>query len=142
MPSDPLIRKNQSAEYRKLRDELLEAEAALVAQRERVAEMRRGLGRGTRVDTDYVFREGPADLSRNQPSDFVDTRLSELFRDGVNELVVDHMMFAPEAESGCPMCSMWADGYDAVGRARKKFLGASRSLSLRDRNTVLAAWLY
>ena len=108
------IRDQQGPEYRKLRDELLEAERALVEKRERVAELRRSLGAGTRVETDYVFHEGPADLTRNDEPDFFDTRLSELFRDGVDELVVDHMMFAPDAEAGCPMCSMWADGYDAV----------------------------
>lgn len=107
------IRSAQSHEYRKRRDELLEAEAALVAQRERVAELRRGLGAGTPLATEYVFREGPGDLSRNDESDFFDTRLSELFGDK-SELIIDHMMFAPESDTGCPMCSMWADGIDAV----------------------------
>ena len=108
------IRDRQSAEYRKQRDELLEAETALKEQRERVAELRRALPRGAKVETDYVFREGPADLSRNSEADFFDTRLSDLFEAGRNSLIVDHMMFAPDAEQGCPMCSMWADGYDAI----------------------------
>ncbi len=108
------IGERQSAEYRKLRDELLEAESALKDQRERVAELRRRLPATTKVETDYVFREGPADLTRNAESDFFETRLSELFPDGRDQLIVQHMMFAPEAEQGCPMCSMWADGFEGL----------------------------
>ncbi len=100
------LRKQQSPEYRVLRDELLAAETALKDQRERVAELRRRLGPGTKLDTDYVFREGPADLSVNDPSAFFDTPMSALFADGKDELVVDHLMFPPDAEQGCPMCSI------------------------------------
>ena len=103
-----------SPEYRKLRDELLEAEIALKDQRERVAELRRRLPNGTRVETDYVFREGPADLANNSDADFFETRLSELFEGNKNELIVQHMMFGPDWEKGCPMCSMWADGLDGA----------------------------
>lgn len=131
------VRDAQSAEYRKLRDELLEAETALVDQRERVAELRRKLPRGVRVETDYVFREGPADLSRGAEGDFFDTRLSELFGEK-RELLVQHMMFAPGAEAGCPMCSMWADGLDAVAH----HLGDRVSLALIARTELsnLRAW--
>ncbi len=108
------IHDQQSAEYRKHRDELLEAELALKDQCEAVAEMRRRLPRGAKIERDYVFREGPADLTRNNESDFFDTRFTELFADGKNQLIVDHMMFAPESERGCPMCSMWADSYDSA----------------------------
>jgi predicted dithiol-disulfide oxidoreductase (DUF899 family) len=107
------IRDRQSGEYRRIREELLAAEIALKDQRERVAELRRRLPGGPRVETDYVFREGPADLTRNADSDMFETRLSQLF-DGKSELIVQHMMFAPEWEQGCPMCSMWADGLDGI----------------------------
>ena len=106
------IRDRQSAEYRKVRDELLAAEVALKDQRERVAELRRRLPR-TRVPTDHVFREGPADLSRNDESGFFDIRLSQLFGDKP-ELIIQHMMYPPSWEKGCPMCSMWADGLDGI----------------------------
>jgi predicted dithiol-disulfide oxidoreductase (DUF899 family) len=109
----PMIRERQSSEYRRRREALLAAEAALTAERERVAALRRELGAGTPVGTDYVFREGPADLARNAESDFFDTRLSDLFG-GRRELVVQHMMFGATWEKGCPMCSMWADGLDGV----------------------------
>lgn len=107
------IREAHHPEYRRLREELLEAEEALKDQRERVAEMRRRLPL-TRLDADYVFTEGPADLSRNSESDFFETRLSELFEAGKDRLIVQHLMFGPEWGQGCPMCSMWADGFDGV----------------------------
>ncbi len=110
----PQIRELQSPEYRKLRDELLAAEQALTEQRERVAELRRGLP-ATPV-SDYVLREGPADLSRNAEDDFFDTRLSDLFSAPHRSLVIQHMMFAPGQERGCPMCSMWVDGFDGVAQ--------------------------
>ncbi len=110
-----LIQERQSSEYRKIRDELLEAEFVLKDQRERVAELRRRLPRGTKMETDYIFQEGPDDLTKNSESDFFETRLSQLFENGKDELIVDHMMFSPDWEQGCPMCSMWADGYDAIG---------------------------
>ncbi|HCP74384.1 MAG TPA: hypothetical protein DIU08_07050, partial [Ktedonobacter sp.] len=65
----------ESDEYRRARKELLAAEIALKDQVEHVAAMRRQLPRGMRVP-DYVFREGPADLSRNDPADFSDVRLT------------------------------------------------------------------
>jgi predicted dithiol-disulfide oxidoreductase (DUF899 family) len=49
----------ESSDYRKLRDELLEAEIALMHQRERVAALRRNLPLDTGIH-DYEFHEGPA----------------------------------------------------------------------------------
>jgi len=109
-----VIRDRQSTAYRQARDELLAAEVALKDQREEVAALRRRLPPGAIVEVDYVFREGPADLSIEDEDTFRDVRLSELFAPGKDELIVDHMMFAPGSERGCPMCSLWADGYDAV----------------------------
>lgn len=104
----------ESDEYRKLRNQLLEAEIALKDQREAVAVLRRQLPMGPLVETDYVFREGPADIWDESPDHFKDVRLSELFAPGKDRLIVDHMMYAPNAKSPCPMCSMWADGYNAI----------------------------
>jgi len=103
----------ESKQYRAKRDELLRAEMALRDQREQVAALRRSLPPGPAV-RDYVFREGPADLSRNAEADFFDTRLPELFAQGKDDLVVYHFMYGPDWELGCPMCSMWIDGYNAV----------------------------
>jgi predicted dithiol-disulfide oxidoreductase (DUF899 family) len=103
----------ESAEYLRSRQALLDAEVSLRDQIERVAQMRRALPLGMPMP-DYVFREGPADLARNDPADFREVRLSELFDDGQNELIVDHLMFAADDAEPCVMCSMWADGYNAI----------------------------
>ena len=51
----------ESEAYRQQREALLAAETALRDQREKVAALRRSLPLGPAVETDYVFREGPAD---------------------------------------------------------------------------------
>ena len=102
------------SEYRKLRNQLLDAEIALKDQRESVAALRRQLPMGPAVATDYVFREGPADILDEAPGQFKDVRLSDLFAPGRDRLIVDHMMWGATDMSACPMCTMWADGYNAV----------------------------
>jgi predicted dithiol-disulfide oxidoreductase (DUF899 family) len=106
--------KGESDEYRTLRNQLLEAEIALKDQRERVAALRRQLPMGALVATDYVFREGPADIRDESVANFGDVRLSELFAPGKDRLIVDHLMWAAADPLPCPMCNMWADGYNAV----------------------------
>ena len=101
-------------EYRKLRNQLLEAEIALKDQRESVAALRRQLPMGPEVATDYIFREGPTDILDEAPGQFKDVRLSALFAPGKNRLIVDHMMWGATDMSACPMCTMWADGYNAI----------------------------
>lgn len=103
----------ESVEYRDARAELLTAEIALRNQIEQVAAMRRALPMGMPVP-EYLFREGPMDLSRNDPADFSTVRLTDLFTDGHDTLIVDHLMFHPDDDAPCVMCSMWADGYNAV----------------------------
>src|SRR2546425_4104916 len=75
----------ESDDYQRRREELLAAELALKDQVERVAALRRSLPPGTRIP-DYVFREGPVDLIRNDPADFRDVHLNELFTDGHDTL--------------------------------------------------------
>jgi len=106
--------KGESDEYCKLRNQLLEAEIALKDQRERVAELRRHLPMGALVETDYLFREGPADIRDESPASLRDVRLSDLFVPGKDRLIVDHLMWAAADPLPCPMCNLWADGYDAV----------------------------
>ena len=123
---------SQSPEYRKIRDELLEAEIALKDQRERVAELRRTLPLGAPVETDYVFHEGPADLGDDSPASIRAPRLSELFAEGKDSLIVIHLMFGEDKEQPCPMCNMWADGYDAVA----PHVGAKTNLVLIARKEI------
>ncbi len=92
--------------YAKLRDELQEAEIALRDQRERVAELRRRLP----LDT------AAADVTLEEIRDGqrVPVKLSELFTDADKPLVLMHFMFGGSQASPCPMCTMWADGYDGA----------------------------
>ncbi|HVT58490.1 MAG TPA: DUF899 family protein [Thermoanaerobaculia bacterium] len=110
----PMLMPGESAEYRRRRDELLAAEIALKDQRERVAALRRSLPHGGPVPQDYRFREGSADLEDDSPSGCRETRLSELFAPGKDELILIHYMFAADQALPCPMCTMWADSYNAV----------------------------
>ncbi len=103
----------ESEDYRRRREELLAAEIALKDQVERVAALRRALPLGMHTP-DYVFREGPMDLTQSDPADVRDVRLADLFTDGHDTLLVEHLMFAAGDEEPCVMCSMWADGYNAV----------------------------
>jgi predicted dithiol-disulfide oxidoreductase (DUF899 family) len=89
----------ESADYGKLRDELLEAEIALKDQRERVAALRRKLPFDTEFQ-DYEFHEGPADLTKDGP--FPTVRLSELFDDPRKPLVVYQYMYGGAQKRPCP----------------------------------------
>lgn len=80
---------------------------------ERVAEMRRALAPGRIVD-EYTFQEGPLDLSRNDPKDFRKTKLSELFDKDKPELLIYHMMYGPDWEGPCPMCTLWVTGFNGI----------------------------
>jgi predicted dithiol-disulfide oxidoreductase (DUF899 family) len=90
---------NESPEYRTARNSLLAAEADLRAQIENVANLRRDLPRGGRVPHDYEFRtlQGGA------------AALSSLFGSH-DTLAVYSLMYGPQAESPCPMCSAFLDG--------------------------------
>lgn len=95
--------------------------------RERLAEERRALP-WVKVDKDYVF-DGPD----------VKVSLADLFQ-GRRQLVVQHVMFAPDWSEACKICSFWADGFErmiphlgardtamvAVSRAHQEKLAAFR----------------
>lgn len=111
----PYALPEESDTYRDARAKLLQAEISLRDQREAVAEMRRALPAGPAMQ-EYILREGPADLARNDPSEFFDTTLPQLFQAGKNSLIVYHFMYGPDWDKGCPMCSMFLDGFNAVMR--------------------------
>jgi predicted dithiol-disulfide oxidoreductase (DUF899 family) len=96
----------ESAAYRAVRDELQRAEMALRDRREEVAALRRRLPLDTPIG-DHVFEE-IRDGAR------VPVRLSELFVDPAKPLVLMHFMYGKKQEKPCPMCTLWADGYDGV----------------------------
>jgi predicted dithiol-disulfide oxidoreductase (DUF899 family) len=115
--------KAESEEYQAKREELRLAEIELMRQRERVAEMRRALPRGTTV-ADYIFEQGPPDLSAgDEPVSQV--RLSELFQAPDRPLVIYHLMYGKKQTSPCPMCTMWIDGFNGVGHHLKQNLNVA-----------------
>jgi predicted dithiol-disulfide oxidoreductase (DUF899 family) len=127
----------ESAEYRRERNRLLEAEIELRRATERVAEQRRALPPGGSVPDDYVFEE---------VVDGREVRFSDLFAAGKDTLVVYSFMFPrfsgdtragpakgetarlPLAETPCASCTSILDSLD----------GAARHLSHRV-NLVVAA---
>jgi len=82
--------------------ELKRAELELMLQRERVAELRRALPTGPVVEN-YTFdsSDGPVELQ-------------DLFTGPDRTLILYHFMFGKAQSQACPMCSMWADGWNAV----------------------------
>jgi predicted dithiol-disulfide oxidoreductase (DUF899 family) len=101
-----------SEEYRAARQALVEAEMALRDQVEAVAARRRALPAGP-VLPGYQLTEGPMDLAADGPMSAV--TLADLFG-GHDELVVYHLMFHPEDDAACAMCSMWVDGLHGVAQ--------------------------
>lgn len=97
-----------TSDYDSARAELLAAEVELTEARERVAEMRRQLP--SQPTDDYqltVTRAGSSEPA--QPR-----RLSELFSDPDRTLVLMQFMLGEAQTSPCPMCSMWADGWNGI----------------------------
>lgn len=86
--------------------EVRAAELALMLQRERVAELRRSVPPappGSDYEFEHIIDGSP------QP-----VRLSELFSGSDRTLVVYHFMYGKQQTMPCPMCSMWADGWNAI----------------------------
>ncbi len=95
---------NESPEYRRARNALLTEEIELRRHIERVAALRRALPLGGKVPGDYTFEgeQGPI-------------RLSDLFADK-KTLVVYSMMFGPQREHACPMCTAMLTSWDGTAR--------------------------
>jgi predicted dithiol-disulfide oxidoreductase (DUF899 family) len=90
------------------REEWLEARRAHMAREKEFTRARDALSQERRelpwvkVDKTYMF-------------DSVDGKktLADLFR-GREQLVVQHLMFAPDWSEGCKSCSFWADGFERM----------------------------
>lgn len=87
----------ESEEYRRARNELLEAEIELRRQLERVAEQRRALPAGGAVKTDYALAEWDADADAPRQ-----THLSELFAPGKDTLHLFSFMVVPAEQARNP----------------------------------------
>lgn len=117
---------NESAEYRNARNALLEQEIALRRLTEAVAVQRRALPAGGKIPEDYEF-EGLG--AQGRP---VKIRLSQLFREGSDSVVLYNYMFPryktdmrdaatsgetaklPKLEQPCPSCTGLIDQLDAA----------------------------
>jgi len=109
---------NESAEYRRARDQLLRAEIDLRRQVESVAAMRRELPIGGLVPEDYVFDRGGDSIEDTDTPRHV--RLSELFaRDGAS-LAVYSFMYGPKMPEPCPMCTSTLDSLDRTAPHAKQ----------------------
>src|SRR5262245_47171452 len=90
------------------REEWLQARRALMVKEKELTQVRDQLSRQrrdlpwVRVEKDYVFE-----------TDAGPQTLSDLFT-GKSQLVVYHLMFAPEWEKACKSCSFWADHFDGI----------------------------
>ncbi len=76
-------------------------EKELTQARERLAEERRRLP-WVRVDKTYVFGGPNGEVT-----------LADMFK-GRPQLVVQHVMFAPDWDAACKSCSLWADGFERM----------------------------
>jgi predicted dithiol-disulfide oxidoreductase (DUF899 family) len=83
------------------RKEHLAHEKEYTRARERLSEERRALP-WVKVDKNYVF-DGPDGK----------VSLAELFKER-SQLVVQHVMFAPDWGEACKSCSFWADGFERM----------------------------
>jgi predicted dithiol-disulfide oxidoreductase (DUF899 family) len=113
----------ESTDYRRARNQLLEAEDTLRRTNEQVIAQRQSLPAGGLLKEDYVF-ESAADGSQ--------VRFSELFAPGKNSLVIYNMMFPrwsedpragapggetallPLVEQPCPSCTSVVDGLEGA----------------------------
>ncbi|WP_076863758.1 DUF899 domain-containing protein [Bradyrhizobium mercantei] len=90
------------------REDWIAARKALMAGEKELTQAREALSRQRRelpwvkVDKDYVF-DGPNGK----------VTLGDLFR-GRPQLVVQHVMFAPEWDAACKSCSFWVDGFERM----------------------------
>ena len=96
---------DESPEYRKARDELLEEEKALVEKVKLVAEKRRELPLGGRLKEDYKFQWANDDKVGQEVS------LSELFGDKPT-LLLYNFMYGPNWDNPCLSCTSLMDGFD------------------------------
>ena len=103
----------ESAEYRRARNRLLQAEVKLRRQIEAVAAQRRELPLGGAVRTDYEFEAaGPHDGETRR------VRLSELFAPRQRSLFLYNFMYPESVDSmtPCPSCTSIIDAVDGAAR--------------------------
>jgi predicted dithiol-disulfide oxidoreductase (DUF899 family) len=105
----PLWRRTPMPEHKVVsRDEWIAARTAHLAKEKAFTRLRDELSRErrelpwVRVDKTYVF-DGPGGQET----------LADLFA-GRSQLIVQHFMFDPSWDEGCPSCSFWVDNFDGI----------------------------
>ena len=109
---------NESADYRRARQELLAEEIELRRHIERVAELRRALPPGGEVTKKYEF-EGEGGKAA----------LADLFGDK-QTLIVYSYMFGPQREKPCPSCTSF------MGTWEEKLPDIEQRVSFRVRRAL------
>lgn len=103
-------------EWEERRQTFLKQEKALTTVKDNVAAARRRMPM-TPIDTDFVLRGEDGDVT-----------LFDLFA-GRTQLILQHFMFHPDWDAGCPGCSLMADNLD----------GSQPHFGSRDVNYVLVS---
>ncbi len=102
----------ETADYRAARDRLLTAERDLRNRIEQVAALRRELPLGGTVAQEYVFEEGGTELSNT--SSVRSVTFADLFRNGLDTLVLYSFMYGPEATQPCVACTSILDSLNGA----------------------------
>jgi predicted dithiol-disulfide oxidoreductase (DUF899 family) len=92
---------NESAEYRRARQNLLIEEIELRRHNERVAELRRALPPGGEVTKSYMFEGERGKVS-----------FADLFG-GKQTLAIYSYMFGPQRQAPCPMCTSFMSTWES-----------------------------
>ena len=100
---------NETAEYRRSRNALLAAETRLRSSIEDVARLRRSLPAGGEVPHDYVFTT----------LDGAQAPLSSLFTHSERGLAIYSLMYGPNADAPCPMCTSLLDGLNGCAGSHR-----------------------
>jgi predicted dithiol-disulfide oxidoreductase (DUF899 family) len=100
---------NETAAYRKARNDLLDAEMALRVQLEAVAAQRRALPPGGETPEDYVFER----IGENRMPEKV--KMSALFG-AHNTLILYSFMYGPDVDAPCSGCTNLLDSIDGAAR--------------------------
>lgn len=99
--------------YREARDKLLDAEIELRRATEKVAAQRRNLPLGGEVPHDYEFEEIVGEYGKSSKRR---VRMSELFANGKDTLILYNFMYGPDMKRPCPMCTSIIDSMDGASR--------------------------
>ena len=111
---------SESPEYGRARNALLAEEIELRRHIERVAALRRALPAGGRIPEDYTFEGHDGTV-----------RISQLFGDK-DTLVIYSMMFGPQRERACPMCTAMLTSWEGTARNLRESVALALAVTARS----------